>query len=214
MVLRCLFISHAAEMLASFSWLIYVFWAFLIWVGIKLLLHREVHAGLKRNLRFCTHIITVEPSYDGENFLVHREEEWVATALLPVIVLVLATDVMFAVDAISASVVVSGDPYVVYTSNLLAIQGMRPLYFLLVRTLGMFRYLQAGLCIVLMYVGGQNADLPLRRCPHRGVAGRDRHRSGVFDRGFPPLPSSSQTGRRWRLFPLLRTGGSGRDQAA
>jgi tellurite resistance protein TerC len=155
MVLRCLFISHAAEMLASFSWLIYVFWAFLIWVGIKLLLHREVHAGLQRNLRFCTHIITVIPSYDGENFVVRREGEWVATALLPVIVLVLAADVMFAVDAISASVVISGDPYIVYTANLLAIQGMRSLYFLLVRTLGMFRYLQAGLCIVLMYLGGR-----------------------------------------------------------
>jgi tellurite resistance protein TerC len=155
MVLRCLFISHAAEMLASFSWLIYVFWAFLIWVGIKLLLQRDVNAGVKKNLRFCTHIITVLPSYDGENFVVRREGEWVATALLPVIVLVLVADVMFAVDAISASVVISGDPYVVYTANLLAIQGMRPLYFLLVRTLGMFRYLQAGLCIVLMYLGGR-----------------------------------------------------------
>jgi tellurite resistance protein TerC len=142
-------------MLASFSWLIYVFWAFLVWVGIKLLLHREVDAGLKRNLRFCTHIITVIPSYDGENFVVHREGEWVATALLPVTVLVLAADVMFAVDAISASVVISGDPYIVYTANLLAIQGMRALYFLLVRTMGMFRYLQAGLCIVLMYVGAR-----------------------------------------------------------
>lgn len=155
MVLRCLFISDAAEMLTSFSWLIYVFWAFLIWVGIKLLRQREVHAGLKRNLRFCTHIITVEPSYDGENFVVRREGEWVATALLPVIVLVLAADVMFAVDAISASIVVSGDPYIVYTANLLAIQGMRSLYFLLVRTMGMFRYLQAGLCIVLIYVGAR-----------------------------------------------------------
>jgi tellurite resistance protein TerC len=166
MVLRCFFISDAAEMLASFSWLIYVFWAFLIWVGVKLLLYREVHAGLQRNLRFCTHIITVEPSYDGENFIVRREGEWVATALLPVIVLVLAADVMFAVDAISASVVISGDPYIVYTANLLAIQGMRPLYFLLVRTMGMFRYLQAGLCIVLMYVGARMlvsdfADVPI-----------------------------------------------------
>ena len=155
MVLRCLFISDAAEMLASFSWLIYVFWAFLIWVGIKLLRHREVHAGLKRNLRFCTHIITVVPSYDGENFVVRREGEWVATALLPVIVIVLAANVMFAVDAISASIIISGDPYIVYTANLLAIQGMRALYFLLVRTMGMFRYLQAGLCIVLMYVGAR-----------------------------------------------------------
>ena len=153
MVLRCLFISHAAEILASFSWLIYVFWAFLIWVGIKLLLQREVHAGLQRNLRFCTHIVTVEPSYDGENFFVSRGDQWVATALLPVMVLALAADVMFAVDAISASIVISGDPYIVYTSNLLAIQGMRALYFLLVRIMGMFRYLQAGLCIVLIYVG-------------------------------------------------------------
>jgi tellurite resistance protein TerC len=153
MVLRCLFISHSAEMLASFSWLVYVFWAFLIWVAIKLLLHREVHAGLRRNLRFCTHIVTVEPSYDGERFFVCREGQWVATALLPAMVLALAADVMFAVDAIAASLVISRDPFIVYTSNLLAILGLRALYFLLAGILGMFRYLQVGLCFVLMYVG-------------------------------------------------------------
>jgi TerC family integral membrane protein len=155
MVLRCLFISHAAEMLASFSWLIYVFWIFLVWVGIKLLLHRGVDAGLRRNLRFCTHIVTVEPSYDGENFFVRREDQWVATALLPVIVLALAADVMFAVDAIAATHLISGDPFVVYSSNLLAILGLRALYSLLSGILGMFRYLQAGLCLILLYIGSR-----------------------------------------------------------
>jgi tellurite resistance protein TerC len=153
MVLRCFFISHAAEMLASFSWLINVFWVFLIWVAIKLLLQREVHAGLRRNLRFCTHIVTVEPSYDGENFFVRREGQIVATALLPVMVLALVADVVFAVDAIAASLVISRDPFIVYSSNILAILGLRALYFLLAGILGMFRYLQAGLCLVLMYVG-------------------------------------------------------------
>ena len=153
MFLRCLFISNSAALLASFSWLTYVFWAFLIWVAIKLLLQREVHAGLRRNLRFCTNIITVEPSYEGENFFVTREGQWVATALLPVVVLALAADVMFAVDAISASHVISQDSFIVYTSNILAILGLRALYFLVGGILGMFRYLQAGLCVVLLYVG-------------------------------------------------------------
>lgn len=155
MVLRCLFLSDAPALLASFSWLIYLFWTFLIWVAIKLLRMGEVRAGVQRRLRFFTHIITVEDAYDGENFLVCRDGQWVATALLPVMVLVLATDIVFAVDAIAASVVISRDAFVVYSSNLLAILGLRALYFLLSGILGMFRYLQAGLCVILLYIGGR-----------------------------------------------------------
>jgi tellurite resistance protein TerC len=153
MVMRYLFLSHAAEMLASFSWLIYVFWGSLIWIGVRLSRQREVHSGLRENLRFCTHIVTVEPTYEGENFFVRREGQWVATALLPVFVLVLAADVMFAVDAISVDLVISRDSFILYSSNILAIMGLRALYFLLSGIMGLFRYLQLGLCVVLMYVG-------------------------------------------------------------
>ena len=155
LVLRCVFLADAPALLASFSWLIYIFWAFLIWVAIRLLQMGEVRFGIQRRLRFFTHIITVEDSYDGENFFVRRDGQWVATALLPVIVLVLLADVVFAVDAIAASLVISRDSFVVYSSNLLAILGLRPLYFLLSGILGMFRYLQAGLCLILLYISGR-----------------------------------------------------------
>jgi tellurite resistance protein TerC len=155
MALRCLFISDAPALLASFSWLVYLFWVFLIWAAVKLLRMGAVRAGVQRRLRFFTHIITVENSYDGEKFFVCREGEWVATSLLPVIVLVLAADVMFSVDAIAASVVISRDPFIVCSSNLLGILGLRALYFLLSGILGMFRYLQAGLCFILLYIGGR-----------------------------------------------------------
>jgi len=166
MVLRCLFLSDASALLASFSWLTYVFWAFLIWLGIQLLDSGDSYPGLRRNLRFFTHIIPIENRYEGENVFVRREGQWVGTALLPVAVLILAADAMFAVDAIAVSGVISLDPFIVYSSNLLAILGLRALYFLLAGILGLFRYLQAGLCTVLMYVGARMliadfVDVPL-----------------------------------------------------
>jgi len=155
MVLRCLFISDAPTLLSSFSWLTYVFWGFLIWLGIQLLDPLDTHPGLRRNLRFFTHIIPIENRYEEEKIFVRREGEWVGTALLPVAVLMVAADAMFAVDAIAVSGVISSDPFIVYSSNLLAILGLRALYFLLAGILGLFRYLQAGLCVVLMYVGAR-----------------------------------------------------------
>lgn len=219
MVLRCLFISDAAALLASFSWLIYIFWAFLIWVAIKLLLQREPHAGLRRSLRFCTHIITVVPSYEGENFFVRRDEEWVATALLPVMALAIAADVVFAVDAISASLVISRDTFFVYAFNMLAILGLRALYFLLAGTLGMFRYLQAGLCIVLIYVGVRMLIADFVEVPigvSLGVVGTVLSTSIGASLLFPPTPKE----RRGDLSaPTRRTGepddnGSGKETRA
>ncbi len=217
MFLRCLFISNAVPLLASFSWLTYVFWAFLIWVAIKLLLQREVHAGLRRNLRFCTHIITVEPSYDGENFFVTRDDQWVATALLPVMVLALAADVMFAVDAISASLVISRDPFIVYTSNILAILGLRALYFLLAGILGMFRYLQAGLCVVLMYVGARMlisdfVDVPIG--VSLGVIAIVLSSSVVASLLFPPAAKQGDRGLFHRAVAQNANGNNREDRAA
>jgi tellurite resistance protein TerC len=155
MVLRCLFLSDAPALLASFSWLIYIFWAFLIWVAIRLLQMGKVRFGVQHRLRFFTHIITVEDSYDAENFFVRRDGQWVATALLPVIVLVLTVDVVFAVNAISASLVISRDSFIVYSFNILSILGLRAMYVLLSGILGRFRYLQAGLCVILLYIAGR-----------------------------------------------------------
>ena len=165
MVLRCLFLSDAPALLASFSWLIYIFWAFLIWVAIRLLQMGKVRFGVQRRLRFFTHIVTVEDSYDAENFFVRRDGQWVATALLPVLVLVLTADVVFAVNAISASLVISRDSFIVYSFNILSILGLRALYFLLSGILGMFRYLQAGLCLILLYIAGRMTIAELIEVP-------------------------------------------------
>ena len=154
-VLRGIFIATAVTLLSYFTWLVYVFGAFLIYVAIKLVRAGEVHVSPQKNpvLRFFKRIIPVETGYESQNFFVRRRGKLVATALMPVMIVIATTDLMFAVDSIPAILAITRDPFIVYTSNIFALLGLRALFFVLAGVMGLFRYLQVGLCLVLMFIG-------------------------------------------------------------
>ncbi len=154
-VLRGIFIATAVTLLSYFTWLVYVFGAFLIYVAFKLVRAGEVHVEPQKNpvLRFFKRIIPVEASYESQNFFVRRRGKLMATALTPVMIVVATTDIMFAVDSIPAILAITRDPFIVYTSNIFALLGLRALFFVLAGVMGLFRYLQVGLCVVLMFIG-------------------------------------------------------------
>jgi tellurite resistance protein TerC len=154
-VLRGIFIAAGVGLLTYFHWTIYLFGAFLVYTGIKLLRAGEVQVEPQKNplLRFFKRIMPIETSYEAQNFFVRRQGQLVATALVPVLLVIETTDIMFAVDSVPAILAITQDPFIVYTSNIFAILGLRALFFLLAGIMGLFRYLKVGLCFVLMFVG-------------------------------------------------------------
>jgi len=154
-IMRGIFIAAGVGLLAWFHWMIYVFGAFLVFTGIKILRQGEIEVEPQKNplLRFFTRIMPVDPAYDEQKFFVRREGKLLATALIPVLIVVETTDVMFATDSVPAILAITQDPFIVYTSNVFAILGLRAMFFLLAGIMGLFRYLKVGLCIVLMFVG-------------------------------------------------------------
>ena len=154
-VLRGLFIAAGVGLLTYFHWTIYIFGAFLVYTGVKLLRAGEVEVEPQKNpvLRFFTRFMPVETTYDEQKFFVRRNGQLVGTALVPVLIVIETTDIMFAVDSVPAILAITRDPFIVYTSNIFAILGLRALYFLLAGVMGLFRYLKVGLCFVLTFVG-------------------------------------------------------------
>jgi len=154
-VLRGIFIVGAVNLLSYFAWFLYVFGAFLIYTGIKLLRQGEVHVEPRKYpvLRFFHRIVPVETTCDSPNFFVRRKGKLVATALMPVMIVIATTDIIFAAYSFPAILGITQDPFIVYTSNLYAILGLRALFFLLAGIMGMFRFLQVGLCVGLVFVG-------------------------------------------------------------
>ena len=154
-VLRALFILLGAALLHQFHWIIFVFGGFLIFTGIKILTqkHEEVHPENNPIVRLFRRLVPMAPDYHGSHFTVVREGRRLATPLLLVLVVVEATDVVFAVDSIPAIFAITRDPFIVFTSNIFAILGLRALYFLLAGVVDRFRYLKVGLGLVLAFVG-------------------------------------------------------------
>jgi len=154
-IMRAVFILIGAALLQAFQWIIFVFGAFLVYTGGKILLSRgtEVHPERNPVLKIFGKVFPSVPEFDGARFFTRRNGRRVATALLPVLLVVEATDVVFAVDSIPAIFAVTKDPFIVYTSNIFAILGLRSFYFLLASAMGRFRYLKVGLGIVLLFVG-------------------------------------------------------------
>ncbi|MBI3911197.1 MAG: TerC family protein [Armatimonadetes bacterium] len=153
--LRAVFILAGATLLQSFHWVIFLFGGLLVVTGIKLLVQRsdEVHPERNLILRLFRRVVPTVPEYHGARFMLRRYGRWYATPLLLVLIAVEATDLMFAVDSIPAILAVTRDPFIVYTSNLFAILGLRSLYFLLSGIMDRFRYLKVGLGLVLVFVG-------------------------------------------------------------
>jgi tellurite resistance protein TerC len=155
LVMRAIMIFLGAALIAKFAWIIYVFGAFLILTGIKMIVKREEEIHPERNplVRWFKKFMPVTSDYRGDRFFVKENGVRMATPLFVVLLLVEFSDVIFAVDSIPAIFAVTKDPFIVYTSNVFAILGLRSLYFALAGVLDKFHYLKIGLGFVLSFVG-------------------------------------------------------------
>ena len=155
LIMRGIFIAAGAALLERFHWLIYVMGAFLIFTGIKLALQKETEIHPDRNplVKLVSKVFPVTKDYHGESFFVRINGALAATPLFIVLLIVESTDVVFAVDSIPAIFAVTRDPFIVYTSNVFAILGLRSLYFLLAGALDKFHYLKPALAVILSFVG-------------------------------------------------------------
>lgn len=154
-LMRGAFIAGGLVLLALFHWVIYVFGAFLIFTGFKLAVRTEEEVEPERNpvLRLARRYLPVTERYEGQRFFVRRAGRWMATPMFLVLLAVESTDVVFAVDSVPAVLAITRDPFIVYTSNVFAILGLRALFFLLAGILEYFSYLRYGLAAVLVFVG-------------------------------------------------------------
>jgi TerC family integral membrane protein len=155
LVMRGSLIAVGTVLLEDFHWILYVFGAFLIFTGIRMALRKETEVHPDRNpmLNFVRRLVPVTAKYERDRFFVRRSGQFLVTPLLLVLVAVETTDLIFAVDSIPAIFAVTTDPFLVYTSNVFAILGLRSLYFVFANIIDKFYYLRPGLAVVLSYVG-------------------------------------------------------------
>ena len=159
LVMRGAMIAAGAYLIHQFHWIIYVFGAFLVFTGLRMARHSEHSVQIEANplIRGLRRLMPVTDVYHGQSFFVKQEVggrvRRVATPLFVVLVLVESTDLIFAVDSIPAIFAITEDPFIVYTSNIFAILGLRALYFLLAGVVHRFHFLKLGLSLVLIFVG-------------------------------------------------------------
>lgn len=155
LLMRGLMIGVGAALIARFSWVVYVFGGFLILSAIKMAVIQSEHVDPNKNpaVRLVRKLIPVTPHYDGQKFFTHWNGHRAATPLFLALVLVEFTDLIFAVDSIPAIFAITADPFIVFTSNVFAILGLRALYFCLANMISAFRYLKPALILVLAFVG-------------------------------------------------------------
>ena len=166
-VMRAIMILAGAYLLHRFHWVLYVFGAFLVISGMRMLMAAEREPDLAHNpvLRWMRSHLRVTDQYHGERFTVVRNGVRWVTPLLPVLVLIEAADLIFAVDSIPAVYAVTNDPFIVFTSNIFAILGLRAMYFLLADVAGRFRLLKYGLALVLIFIGIKMLLLDVYKVP-------------------------------------------------
>ncbi|MEO7793636.1 MAG: TerC family protein [Thermoanaerobaculia bacterium] len=159
LAMRAGFILAGAALLERFHWIIYLFGGFLVLTGIKMALAREhgLEPGKNPVVRLVRRLIPVTSDFRGPNFFARENGRRVATPLFLVLVMVEFTDLIFAVDSIPAIFAVTREPFLVYTSNVFAILGLRSLYFLLAGIMHKFEYLKLGLAAILVFVGAKMA---------------------------------------------------------
>ncbi|MGV1757383.1 TerC family protein [Rhizobium sp. A22-96] len=162
-VLRAIMIGVGATLVAEFSWLLYVFAAFLIVTGIKMLVMKDAEPDVSKNplVRFMRNRFNVTDNHHGERFFVKQAHPqtgklvWFITPLFMALVVIEVADVIFAVDSVPAIFAITTDPFIVYTSNIFAILGLRALYFALAAMIHRFKYLKPALAIVLVFIGSK-----------------------------------------------------------
>jgi len=157
LVMRVGFILAGVELIHKFHWLIYIFGGFLIFTGIRILTQGDLKLDPEKNpvVKFVRKIFRVTPDFEGDKFFIKRDNILWATPLFVVVVLIEATDLIFAVDSIPAILAVSEDSFIVYTSNVFAILGLRSLYFALAGMEKYFTHLKYGLSAILIFVGAK-----------------------------------------------------------
>ncbi|MBP9143130.1 MAG: TerC family protein [Thermoanaerobaculia bacterium] len=167
LVMRAAFILAGAALLGRFHWIIYLFGAFLVLTGIKMAFTPEHGLEPEKNpvVRLVRRLMPVTSDYRGANFFVREGGRLAATPLFLVLVMVEFTDLVFAVDSIPAIFAVTRDPFLVYTSNVFAILGLRSLYFLLAGVMHKFEYLKLGLAAILVFVGVKMALVDWLKIP-------------------------------------------------
>ena len=156
-VLRGVFVVAGLGLIALFHWALYVFGALLVWTGIKLLRESEMEMHPEQNpvVRFLQRHLRMTSTLEGEKFFVRQGGKWFATPLLAVLLVIDVVDVIFAVDSIPAIFGVTRDPFIVFTSNIFAVLGLRAIYFLLHDLMNRFAYLHYGLGLVLTFIGAK-----------------------------------------------------------
>ncbi len=167
LVMRAGFILAGGAFLARFHWAMYVFGGILALTGLKLLVQRnqEIHPERNPVVRAFQRFFPVTPRLQGEHFVVKQDGRRFATPLLLALVAVEVTDLIFAVDSIPAIFAITRDPFIVFTSNIFAILGLRSMYFLLAGIIHRFVYLKVGLSFVLMFVGAKMLLVDVYKVP-------------------------------------------------
>lgn len=162
LLMRGIMIGAGAVLVARFHWILPAFGVFLVYTGIHMLLKRDKEVHFERNpvFRFASRHLRVTKEYQSGRFFVRQAGKLFATPLFLVLLIVEITDVTFAVDSIPAIFGITRDAFIVYTSNVFAILGLRSLYFLLADLLDYFRYLGIGLALVLMFIGAKMVAEP------------------------------------------------------
>lgn len=155
LVMRVIFIFAGIELIHKFHWLIYIFGGFLVITGVRMVIGEDKPMEPEKNplVKLVRKVFPVTDSFEGDNFFVKRDHKTWATPLFIVVVLIEGTDLIFAVDSIPAIIAISEDPFIVYTSNVFAILGLRSLYFALAGIEKYFTYLKYGLATILVFVG-------------------------------------------------------------
>lgn len=155
LIMRGVMIALGAALIQRFDWMLYVFGIFLLITGIKMLFVTDEGVHPERNpvLRLARRLFPVSHEFDGQKFTTTWNGKWALTPLALVLLMVETTDLIFAVDSIPAIFAVTKKPFIVFTSNVFAILGLRSLYFVLAGAIGYFRYLKVGLSFVLVFIG-------------------------------------------------------------
>ncbi|MDO9543386.1 MAG: TerC family protein [Kiritimatiellia bacterium] len=155
LIMRAIFIAVGITLVQNFHFVIYIFGAFLILAGVKMAFQKDKEIHPERNpvIRLFRRFVPVSAGYEDGKFFVKKDGRYFATSLFIVLLIVETTDILFAVDSIPAILSITFDPFIVYTSNVFAILGLRALYFVLAGIMRLFYYLHYGLSIILVFVG-------------------------------------------------------------
>jgi len=167
LAMRGAMIAAGAALINRFDWVLYVFGAFLVFTGVKMIFSRNEALHPEKNiaLRLAKKLFRVTPGFEGGKFIARLNGSFALTPLALVLLLVETTDLIFAVDSVPAVFSITRKAYIVFTSNVFAILGLRSMYFLLAGAIGYFRYLKIGLSVVLVFVGVKMLLDPHDRSP-------------------------------------------------